>query len=67
MNVTGTVSAFDKTRGIGEITADNATYAFHSTQLADGTRSIALGTIVEFAVAPGLPGRWEAVRVTPKS
>jgi hypothetical protein len=37
--VTGKVSAFDERRGLGEVTADDATvYPFHCTAIADGTR-----------------------------
>jgi cold shock CspA family protein len=60
----GTVRAFDERRGLGEIeTDDRATFAFHCTALADGTRRIAPGTSVEFDVVAGLPGRWEAVEI----
>jgi cold shock CspA family protein len=66
MNMKGTVAAFDKARGAGEITdADGATYPFHATVITDGTRDIAVGTEVEFEVVPGHLGRWEAARVTP--
>ena len=52
---------FDSERGLGEITgADGATYAFHSTAIADGSRAIAVGTAVEFDVTAGHLGRWEA-------
>ena len=64
--MTGTVSAFDEQRGLGEITADDATvYPFHCTVIADGTRTIAVGTRVEFEVVPGPLGRWEAAAITP--
>jgi cold shock CspA family protein len=63
--VNGTVSAFDEHRGLGEITgADGVVYPFHCTVIADGTRTIALDTLVEFEVRPGLLGRWEAVAIT---
>ena len=62
----GTVSAFDEQRGLGEVTADDATvYPFHCTVIADGTRTIALETRVEFEVAPGPLGRWEAAAIKP--
>jgi CspA family cold shock protein len=64
--VTGAVVAFDERRGLGEVeSADGARYAFHCTQIADGTRTIAVGTAVEFDVAPALLGTWEARAVTP--
>jgi cold shock CspA family protein len=58
------VSRFDAGRGLGEITgADGATYPFHSTVIADGSRTIAVGTAVEFEVTAGHLGRWEASEV----
>jgi len=60
----GAVTQFDDERGLGEITAaDGATYAFHSTAIADGSRTIAVGTAVEFEVTAGHLGRWEASEV----
>ena len=62
----GKVSAFDEHRGLGEITAgDGAVYPFHCTVITDGTRTIAVGAAVEFEVAAGHLGRWEAVAVAP--
>ena len=62
----GKVSVFDEHRGLGEIAADDgAVYPFHCTEITDGTRTIAVGTAVEFAVAPGHLGRWEATEVAP--
>jgi cold shock CspA family protein len=61
----GRVSAFDEHRGLGEITAaDGAVYAFHCTAIADGTRTIAVGTDVEFEIVPGHLGHWEAARIS---
>jgi cold shock CspA family protein len=61
MKVHGTVARFDNERGLGEITgADGATYPFHSTVIADGSRTIEVGAAVEFEVTPGHLGRWEA-------
>jgi cold shock CspA family protein len=66
--VRGSVSTFDETRGIGEITADDGrTYPFHCTQIVDGTRTIATGTAVEFEILPGDLGRWEATAITDAS
>ena len=63
----GSVSAFDERRGLGEVTgADGTVYPFHSIAIADGTRSIAVGTEVEFEIVPGGLGRWEAATITPK-
>ncbi len=62
----GRVSAFDEHRGLGEITAgDGSVYTFHCTQIADGTRTIAVGADVEFELVPGRLGRWEAAKITP--
>ncbi len=63
---TGTVTSFDDPRGLGEITADDGTvHAFHCTAIADGTRTIEVGTAVHFAVVAGRLGRWEAAAITP--
>ena len=57
----GIVVAFDEQLGLGEVRSpDGARYPFHCTQIADGTRTIAVGTEVSFAVTPGHHGRWEA-------
>jgi cold shock CspA family protein len=63
----GSVIAFDDGRGLGEV-ADEAgtTYPFHCVEIADGTRTIAVGTTVRFDVTARL-GRYEAARVTPVS
>jgi cold shock CspA family protein len=64
--VTGRVSAFDERQGLGEVTADDhAVYPFHSTVIADGSRTIAVGTRIAFEVVPGRLGRWEAAAITP--
>jgi cold shock CspA family protein len=60
----GTVLAFDSKRGLGEIKGgDGRAYPFHCTKIADGTREIPVGVAVEFTVAPGPLGRWEAVEI----
>ena len=62
----GTITQFDDRRGLGTLrTADGTDYPFHSTRIADGTRTIAVGTSVEFEVVPGQLGRWEAAAITP--
>ncbi|MDQ1480325.1 MAG: cold shock protein, partial [Actinomycetota bacterium] len=64
--VTGTVTAFDEKRGLGEVTAEDATaYPFHCTVIADGTRTIQVGASVEFEVVAGPLGRWEAGSIKP--
>ena len=60
----GTVVAFDAHRGLGEVEdEDGRRYPFHCTRIADGSRDIPVGMKVEFAVAPGPLGRWEAVAI----
>ncbi|MGH8972316.1 MAG: hypothetical protein ACRD0C_03840 [Acidimicrobiia bacterium] len=60
----GVVTSFDEGRGLGEIEdEDGRRYPFHCTRIADGTRTIPVRTKVEFAVIPGLPGRWEAAEI----
>lgn len=60
----GKVVAFDEVRGLGEIAADDGTvFAFHCTQIADGSRTIEVGADVAFEVKPGGMGRWEATAV----
>lgn len=63
----GTVTAFDDPRGLGEVTGDDGTtFAFHCTAIADGSRTIEVGTEVTFEVVPGPMGRWEAHRIEPR-
>jgi cold shock CspA family protein len=60
----GTVTEFDDDKGFGVVTGDGGrTYFLHCTQIADGTRTIAVGTTVHFEVVPGHLGRWEAAFV----
>lgn len=60
----GKVVAFDSKRGLGEIRgADDRTYPFHCTKIADDSREIPVGVAVEFNIAPGPLGRWEAVAI----
>ena len=64
--VKGTVVAFNSRHGLNEIRgADDVVYPFHCTKIADGTREIPVGVAVEFRVAPGPLGRWEAVEIRP--
>jgi cold shock CspA family protein len=61
---TGEVVAFDDQLAYGDI-RDPAgrTWFFHCTQIADGSRTIAVGTPVSFDVIPGRMGRWEAAEI----
>lgn len=59
--VVGSVSGFDDHRGLGTIAGDDGVeYHFHCTGIADGTRTIAVGSPVRFDVIAGRLGRWEA-------
>jgi cold shock CspA family protein len=60
----GVVTEFDEARGWGVVESNEATYPFHCTQIADGTRTIEVGTQVTFEIRAGLMGRWEAAAVT---
>ena len=61
----GTVTEFDDPRGLGTVTADDGTtYGFHCTAIADGTRTIDVGAVVQFDVVPGHCGRWEAAQLS---
>jgi CspA family cold shock protein len=61
----GSISDYDDAVGLGTVTTDDdVDYPFHCTQIADGSRSIAVGTSVTFELAPRL-GRWEAVAISP--
>ena len=62
----GTVVDFDEHRGTGTVRADDGSeHLFHCTQIADGSRTIAVGTAVDYVIAPGHLGRWEATGLTP--
>ena len=64
--VVGVVEAFDADRGYGTVAATGGDrWFFHCTALADGSRTVAVGTRVAFVVGPGAPGRWEARSVVP--
>jgi cold shock CspA family protein len=61
----GSVVEFDDPRGLGTVRSSTGLdYPFHCTAIADGSRTIEVGTAVTFAVAAGRLGRWEAVDVT---
>ncbi len=64
--VRATVTSFDDPRGIGSVTTDDGrVLPFHCTAVADGSRTVAEGTVVIVDVGPGLPGHWEAVSLRP--
>jgi cold shock CspA family protein len=61
----GTVTHFDAHVGLGTIRGDDGRdFPFHCTQIADGTRLIAVGALVEFNEAAGPLGRWEASEIS---
>jgi cold shock CspA family protein len=65
--LTGIVTEFDDAAGLGVITAaDGTTYQFHCTAIADGSRTIAPDTAVEFEARPARNGRWEAAAIAPR-
>jgi cold shock CspA family protein len=58
------VTRFDENIGIGVVTStDGAELTFHAVAIADGSRTIAVGTAVAYDVAPALLGRWEAANI----
>ena len=62
----GTVESFDGDAGLGQVRArDGRLYPFHCTEIADGSRDIAVGAVVSFVVAPGHRGAWEARALAP--
>ena len=62
----GTVVQFDAEAGLGVVAAGGDSYPFHCTQIADGSRTIAEGTVVAFRVAAAHLGQWEAYGITPE-
>src|SRR5664280_2681470 len=64
----GRVGEFDDDRGLGVIEyGERRRFPFHCTAITDGTRQIAIGTLVACEVSPGRLGRLEAVSVRPLS
>lgn len=70
----GTVVRFDEGVGLGDIEAVGAIgegagdgeagrYPFHCTQIADGSRTVAVGARVSFGLLAGRAGRWEAADI----
>ncbi|MDA3039593.1 MAG: cold shock domain-containing protein [Actinomycetota bacterium] len=57
----GQVETYDFDRGFGFVrSVDGREWLFHCTEIADGTRRIAVGQRVAFGVDSAGPGRWEA-------
>jgi cold shock CspA family protein len=62
----GVVVEFDDHGGWGAVRGDDGReHAFHCTAIADGPRTIAVGTRVRYVVVPGHLGRWEATGIQP--
>ena len=60
----GTVTTFDDHRGDGIIRDDaGATFYVHCVEIADGSRTVAVGARVAFLPTVGHLGRDEAARV----
>ena len=63
----GTVVDFDDHVGLGHVDAeDGVRYLFHCVEIADATRTIEVGTAVEFDLLTKF-GRDEAARLRPSS
>lgn len=62
--LSGVVTSFDEAIGLGEVddAADGTRYPFHCIEIADGSRTIAVGAAVRFTVFAKL-GRLEAAQV----
>lgn len=62
----GVVLEFDQDVGLGTVADGRGErFDFHCTQIADGSRTIAVGANVRFEVVPGRRGSWEAARLAP--
>jgi len=62
----GTVADYDDAAGYGELLdAAGERWWFHCTAIADGSRTIPVGTAVRFRLQPGHLGRYEAAEVNP--
>jgi cold shock CspA family protein len=65
--LSGEVTDFDEQVGLGTVAGvDGRSWLFHCTQIADGTRRIAVGARVSFEVVPGRLGAWEAGGLRPE-
>jgi len=62
----GVVVDFDEAAGLGRVESGGERYPFHCTAVADGSRTIAVGTPVVFTLAARHAGRVEASSLTPR-
>lgn len=61
----GVVAAFDEQAGLGVVVTDDGTeHPFHCIEIADGSRTIDVGTAVSFHPLAKF-GRWEAGSIRP--
>lgn len=62
----GVVTAFDAAVGLGTVSADDgAEYPFHCVEIADGSRTIAVGAAVRFEIRARFGG-YEAAALEPR-
>ena len=61
----GRVADYDHAAGYGTVVGHDDSWFFHCTAIADGSRSIAVGTAVDFTLVPGHLGRMEARDIRP--
>lgn len=60
----GRVVEFDEEKGTGVVEAlDGRRLTFHCTAIADGSRTIAVGTDVAYTGKPSHLGEWQATSV----
>jgi cold shock CspA family protein len=65
--IVGTVESFDEPRGLGTLLAeDGRRYLFHCLEIADGSRTIAVGTAVRARRVVGHLGQDEAASLEPR-
>jgi len=64
----GRVVRFDAHKGYGFVrSADGEELFFHCTAITDGSRTVEVGTEVEFERVAGHSGRYEAIKLSPRS
>lgn len=62
----GRVTAFDDHAGHGTVAVDGGDEVFfHCAAIADGSRTIAVGTTVDLRLVAGRLGRWEGTDLRP--
>jgi cold shock CspA family protein len=64
MEVRGTVESFDAVRGLGALRSDDGdALSFHCVDIADGTRTIAVGAKVRAERSVGRRGHDEVIKI----